>query len=215
MQQILIKQIKEAKKVSLKDAGFLLESNTVYHLINTINWPDYGYQPKVRFKIAHTGNEILLKYQVAEKYILAMETHTNGDVYKDSCVEFFISLDGKNYYNFEFNCIGTVHIGYGSGRKNRKPVPVKLAEKINTKSSLGNQPFEEKKGNFNWEMMIRIPLETFVFDEIDSFNRLKATANFYKCGDETSEPHFLTWNPVDTKNPDYHRPESFGKVVFE
>lgn len=215
MQQILIKQIKEAKKQSLKDTCNLLETMTVSHLINTINWPEYNYQPKVRFRIGHTDNYILLKFNVAEKYIRAKETNTNGDVYKDSCVEFFISFDGKNYYNFEFNCIGTIHIGYGPNRNKRKPVPVRLAEIVETQSSLGNQAFEEKTGEFNWEMMIRIPIESFAFDEIDSFNRLRTTANFYKCGDETTEPHFLTWNPIDTKNPDFHQPENFGKLVFE
>ncbi|MCK7536290.1 MAG: carbohydrate-binding family 9-like protein [Marinilabiliales bacterium] len=35
-------------------------------------------------------------------------------------------------------------------------------------------------------------------------------ANFYKCGDKLSNPHFVTWNPVGTEKPDYHRPEYFG-----
>jgi hypothetical protein len=64
-------------------------------------------------------------------------------------------------------------------------------------------------------MMIRIPLSCFQYSKITSLNGLKATANFYKCGDGTPEPHFVTWNPVGTENPDYHRPEFFGKVLFE
>jgi hypothetical protein len=28
-------------------------------------------------------------------------------------------------------------------------------------------------------------------------------------------PHFVTWNPVGTTQPDYHRPEYFGKIEFE
>ena len=39
--------------------------------------------------------------------------------------------------------------------------------------------------------------------------------NFYKCGDKQVEPHYLSWNPVLTDNPDFHRPEYFGKVIFE
>lgn len=215
MKELYIKQIQPTKKATLNKAEHILEKQTVTNQIDTINWPAYSYKPKLSFRIGHTGKEVWLKYYVTEKYILARETQTNGDVYKDSCVEFFISLDGKNYYNFEFNCIGTIHIGYGSGRGNRKAVPVNLAEKIEIESSLGNQPFEEKTGNFEWEMMIRIPLESFAFDQIKSLNGLKATANFYKCGDETTEPHFVTWNPVGTENPDYHCPEYFGKVLFE
>jgi len=199
MKELFIKQIKPVKSVSLKEADHLLETQTVTNPIDTINWPAYSYKPKLSFRIGHTGKEIWLKYYVTEKYILALETSTNGDVYKDSCVEFFISADGENYYNFE----------------KRQPVPVNLAEKIEVESSLGNQPFEEKTGNFEWEMMIRIPLDSFAFDKIRSLNGLKVTANFYKCGDNTTEPHFVTWNPIGTENPDYHRPEFFGKMLFE
>jgi hypothetical protein len=40
-------------------------------------------------------------------------------------------------------------------------------------------------------------------------------ANFYKCGDKTSHPHWLTWNPVDKPRPDFHLPQYFGTLVFE
>jgi hypothetical protein len=42
-----------------------------------------------------------------------------------------------------------------------------------------------------------------------------ARANFYKCGDETETPHFGAWSPVQTPQPDFHRPEFFGRLVFE
>ena len=215
MKELFIQHIKLSNTVTLKEADHLLETQTVTNPINVINWPAFEYKPKLNFRIGHTGKEIWLKFDVTEKYILAQETRTNGNVYKDSCVEFFISVDGKNYYNFEFNCIGTVHLAYGPGRNNRKFVNPEIIKKIEIQSTLGNKPFEEKTGNFEWEMMIRIPVESFAFDQIKTLNGLKATANFYKCGDETSKPHFVTWNPVGTENPDYHRPEFFGKVLFE
>jgi len=215
MKELFIKQIKLSKPVTLKEAGHLLETQTVTNQIDTINWPAYNYKPKLSFRIGHTGKEIWLKYYVNEKYVLAQETHTNGAVHKDSCVEFFISVDGKNYYNLEINCIGTVHLAYGPGRSDRKFVEPQIIKKIEVESSLGNQPFQEKSGNFEWEMMIRVPVQSFAFDNIKSLNGLKATANFYKCGDDTTIPHFVTWNPVGTENPDYHRPEFFGKVLFE
>jgi hypothetical protein len=56
---------------------------------------------------------------------------------------------------------------------------------------------------------------SFAFSKLKSFNQLKASANFYKCGDETAVTHYVTWNPVKTNNPDYHQPEFFGKVEFE
>jgi hypothetical protein len=215
MKELFIKQITPAKSVKLKEAAHLLETQTVTNQIDTINWPSYSYKPKLSFRIGHIDKEIWLKYYVTEKNILAKETRINGEVYKDSTVEFFISVDGLNYYNFEFSCIGITHLAHGPGRGNRNFVAPEIVKKIEIESSLGNKPFEEKSGNFEWEMMIRIPVECFAFDKIKTLSGLKATANFYKCGDETSEPHFVTWNPIGTENPDYHCPQYFGKVQFE
>ncbi len=215
MNQLFIKQIQVNKQISLAEAEHLLENNTVTHNIQVINWKEFSYKPSVRFRIGHTGSEIWLKFYVDENHIRAKETRTNGEVYKDSCVEFFISHDKKHYYNFEFSCIGTIHLAWGEGRHNRKFVDPNIVEKIDIKSSLGNQPFENKSGEFNWEMMIRIPIGSFAYSNVDTLKGMKASANFYKCGDETAEPHFITWNPIGTDNPDYHRPDFFGKVEFE
>lgn len=38
--------------------------------------------------------------------------------------------------------------------------------------------------------------------------------NLFKCGDELSHPHFLSWQPIRTEKPDFHRPEFFAQVRF-
>jgi len=40
-------------------------------------------------------------------------------------------------------------------------------------------------------------------------------ANFYKCADSTSHPHWLTWSPVDHPTPHFHLPAFFGTLEFE
>ena len=215
MKTLLIKKLKTAQSTTMAEAVHMMETQTVIHLVDVLNWPEFGYKPQVAFRIGHTETEIWLKFYVAEKHIRAMETRTNGDVYKDSCVEFFIAFDDKNYYNFEFSCIGTRHLSFAPGRGNRTRISVEIVEQIEIESTLGNQPFEAKSGDFTWEMMIRIPVSCFAFHNINSLHNTLARANFYKCGDATAEPHFITWNPIETENPDYHRPEFFGKVQFE
>ncbi|HZH74182.1 MAG TPA: carbohydrate-binding family 9-like protein [Mariniphaga sp.] len=214
MNQLYIKEIAVKKQVSLSEAEHILENQTVTNSIDVVNWKEFDYKPRVNFRIGHTGDEIWLKYYVQENHIRALETRTNGDVYKDSCVEFFVAVDDKSYYNFEFSCIGTIHLAWGGGRNNRKHIEPKIIEAIEIKSTLGDQPFDNKSGDFNWEMMIRIPKSSFAYSKIKTFKDLKANANFYKCGDETAKPHYITWNPIKTENPDYHRPEYFGKVQF-
>lgn len=213
--KLIINEIHDDGVVDPEMAGKLLEKNVEFQLIDLLNWPSYPYKPDVKFKIAHCQNQLLLKYTVAEENILAKVVDINGPVCTDSCVEFFISThnDGS-FYNFEFSCIGTPHAEYGMVGK-RKLLDPEIVKRIKTWSSLGNQPFDEKKGGYQWEMVIVIPAACFVFDKDLVFKGLNAKANFYKCGDNTSTPHFLTWNPVETDRPDFHKPSFFGELLFQ
>ncbi len=216
MKKLILKEIKHKAEIDLDLAEQLLESNAEFQLINTINWTEFPYKPEVKFKIAYCQDQILLKYYVTEENILARQTEANSMVHTDSCVEFFISpKKGEPYYNFEFNCIGTIKLGYGQERANRVLINPEILKQIKIRSSLGSQPFEEKTGGHTWEMMISIPKECLSHDENISLKGLKANANFYKCGDDTSKPHFVTWNAIGTENPDYHQPSFFGEISFE
>jgi hypothetical protein len=207
--------IETEEKIALRNTSLLLENLTEIQKLESINWKEFPYKPGVSFRIGHAGKLILIKFYVTEKAVRALETEINGNVYQDSCVEFFISIDGIHYYNFEFNCIGTPHAGWGTGRHNRQHLPVEAVRNIQIKSSLGNQPFDTKAGSFTWDLVAVIPVECFIHDQDLDLTGMTCTANFYKCGDLLPEPHFVTWNPVVTPQPDYHHPEFFGKIHFE
>jgi hypothetical protein len=185
------------------------------YAIDQMNWPGYDYQPKVRFNIAYGEKEIYLKYYVREQYVMAQKSKSNQSVCEDSCVEFFVSPDSDGiYYNFEFNPIGTCLVGKGHGRHDSKPIDPEYIAKIRRLGTMGTAPFDEKTGEQEWELTIAIPLEAFAGKDIDSLPGKEFHANFYKCGDKLTRPHYLTWNPVGTPNPDYHRPEYFGIIKF-
>ena len=212
---VQITRITSTQLTNMAQFASALEKQAVVHQIAQLNWPEFSYRPKVSFRIGHTNDRIVLKFYVEEEAVRAVETRINGEVYKDSCVEFFVSLDGVHYYNFEFSCIGTPHVAYGEGRHNRQLLPEEILRKIQVESTLGNEPFETKTGGFAWELTTVIPVECFIHNPELKLEGLSAKANFYKCGDELPTPHFVTWNPVGTSQPDYHRPEYFGKIEFE
>lgn len=87
--------------------------------IKEVSWPAYPYRPHVEFTIAHAGQQILLKYDVTEQQVRAVNDQINSPVYEDSCVEFFIAFDESGYYNLQFNSIGTALVGYGSNSNER------------------------------------------------------------------------------------------------
>lgn len=215
MKKLIVKKI-DTNQNSITQLSQLLENNSELVNIDTINWNDYDYKPQISFRIAHTGDQILLKFYVTEINPKAVCTTINGDVYKDSCVEFFISPKAdQNYYNFEFNCIGNPHVGYGPGRHNRQPINPQLLQQIQTESTLGSKPVDINGTPHSWEMMLVIPKETMSNDKIETLSGLQAKGNLYKCGDETAKMHFVTWNKVETQNPDYHQYPYFGDIIFE
>jgi len=184
--------------------------------IDQLNWEGFDYKPIVRFSIGYTDHEIMLKYLITEDYFKAEKTESNQNVFEDSCVEFFISpADDGIYYNLEFNGIGTCLLGTGTSRKDRRKADPEIIAGIRRKTSIGEKPVLERKGKFEWTITIAVPLSVFFHHKIKTLRGKTIRANFYKCGDMLSIPHYLTWNPVGTPKPDFHRPEFFGIVRFE
>lgn len=183
------------------------------HDISYVPWESYSYKPKVDFAIAHTDFALLLKFFVSENDLRAIYTKSNEPVYKDSCVELFISFDEKGYYNFEFNCAGTCLLGFGKGRNERLQVSDELIDRIRYQSLL--KPSAHQEANISWELTLEIPFDVFHYHQIKTLKKKRARANVYKCGDDLPKPHFLAWNEIKTEEPDFHRPEYFGLFEFD
>jgi len=200
----------------LAEISARLDDLTPVYQIDTDNWNITDYKPEVNFRIAYSNTEIYIKYYVKEEYIKAEKTGINGDVYKDSCVEFFVSPgDDGIYYNFEFNTIGAFLVGSGTGRENSERIDPVITEKIRCLPSLGYEPFPERKSSKEWTLTVAIPVTVFFRHKIKKLKGKEFRANFYKCGDDLTKPHYLTWNPVLSEKPDFHRPEYFGLISFE
>lgn len=183
--------------------------------IDVINWKAFSYKPKVSFDIRYTRNEILLKYNVTEKYFRAEARGINQRVWEDSCVEFFISPEDDGiYYNLEFNAAGAIYMGAGSSRHDRKPVPETTVSLIRILPSVEKGAAVETGQDVSWSLTVAVPLKVFLHHNISSPKNKIMRANFYKCGDKLKIPHYLSWNPVSSDKPDFHRPECFGILKF-
>jgi hypothetical protein len=215
-------KVAEVKKTDLKSAypgldeiSVMMDKQDQRLLIDTINWVEYNYSPGVKVSIAYSDHEIFLKYYIIENYFKAEKTETNQMVCEDSCVEFFVSPEDDGiYYNIEFNGIGTCLLGTGTERENSTCANPEVISKIRRMTSAGTNPVKEKEGEFEWTITIAIPFDLFFHHKIKELKDKTFRANFYKCGDMLKVPHYLTWNPVGTENPDYHQPDYFGLLKF-
>ena len=186
-----------------------------FHDIDIHSWPGSRYFPQTRFSIVHNGESIFIKFHVTEDYLKVTYHHSNDPVYNDSCVEFFISIDNENeYYNFEFNCIGTCLSAFGTKIKTeRRYLPHSVISKIKRQSII-KAGVNTPEGLICWELTIAIPIEVFSYHNIETLEGLNCRANFYKCGDALPEPHFVAWNEIKSEEPNFHLPEFFGKLSF-
>ncbi len=183
--------------------------------VGCVNWPEqFPARPEVKFAMAHTGAAILLKFFVSEDYTLARVTEDNGEVWTDSCVEFFINFDETGYYNLECTCIGRALLGFRKEKGVFTHADQAVMDTIVRRPSLGTEPFPERRGQ-TWTLEVELPAAAFYKHRIGCLSGMKARGNFYKCGDNLTVPHFLSWNPIDWATPNFHLEKFFGELDFE
>ena len=216
MKNLVIKKI-ETGAVEASTVPALFDADGIeWNAIACVNWADYPYQPEVKFRAAHTGDALLLHYQVTEASVRAVALADDGKVWEDACVEFFLSPEGNDfYYNFECNCATKLLLHGGPAGGERPTASEEILKSVKRWSSLGAEPFEERVGECTWEVALVIPVSAIFRHEIADLNGKTMRANFYKCGDKLQTPHFLSWAPIDLPKPKFHCPEFFGELVFE
>ncbi len=180
--------------------------------IACVNWPDdFPYAPKVSVELWHSGDCLHLRYKVQENAVRAVCGQDRENIWEDSCVEFFFMPEGSDkYYNVECNAVGKIYMACGKCRSDREFLPQEAYDAVVRRSSLGEEAFGIKEGPAEWEVSLDIPSRVF---GLDSFDDKKGRGNFYNCG--LPEKHFLSWAPIATEKPDFHRPEFFRDIEFE
>lgn len=216
MKHIYIPFIEGLNNMNVESAGDLLEEAGQGDTIDILNWVhEYAYKPITIFNIGRSKDSIFIKYNVRGSMLRAIYSNDQDPVHEDSCVEFFcMPVGADKYTNFEFNCIGTASAATRKGRsEDVVPLPKEKMLTIERFPSMGRRAFNEMEGMFEWELTVKIPLELMGIDPENLPEKI--LGNFYKCADGTDSPHFVSWSPIHTEKPDFHRPEFFGELIFE
>ena len=180
------------------------------------------HKPKVQAKLLWTERAIHGLFKVEDRYVRAVITDYQGSVCTDSCAEFFFKpkMD-KGYFNLEMNCGGTILISYitdhtraPDGFRKFIRLPKEDGDAIKIYHSMPSVVEPEVTDPVTWYVGFSVPLK--MLEKYVGSLSLKAddiwTANFYKCADRTSHPHWASWSPVDELN--FHLPRCFGQLEF-
>ncbi|MBL8849481.1 MAG: carbohydrate-binding family 9-like protein [Planctomycetaceae bacterium] len=179
--------------------------------------------PHVEARLAYDHQAVYVIFRVEDRYVRAVAQQHQDAVYKDSCVEFFFTPHadiGQGYFNLEMNCGGTMLLHYQrEPRQDHQPLSEDDLSQIEVTHSLPRIIDPEITEATEWTVAYRLPIETFrkYFPAplVQPAPGVAWRANFYKCADDTSHPHWLTWSPVRFERPDFHRPQSFGVLEFQ
>ena len=185
------------------------------------NWREqYPAMPRVSVAIRNDAEYLRLRYKVKGKELLAASNEDHSKVWCDSCVEFFCRLPEQAFYlNFEINCIGAMTAARREGRdKNVEILSLDKMHRILRYAPLAERfttPFHEAFEQ-EWEVGMDIPFYLLSgvsekqWREEGSVLPKTLLCNFYACADNAKEPYYLSWAPIATPAPDFHRPEFFS-----
>ncbi|HDY65922.1 MAG TPA: diguanylate cyclase [Phycisphaerae bacterium] len=184
-----------------------------------------NHRPVVQAKLLFDATTIYGIFLVKDKYVSCVNTGFQEPVWGDSCVEFFVKpKPDKGHFNFEMNCGGALLAYYITDvRPAKTPTGYHTAVKLTPEEgrrvrifhSLPSRVVPELQEETTWVNEFAIPID-LLEKHVGNLGDIPAQtwrANFYKCGDNTSHPHWASWSPV-TKL-DFHLPECFGVLRFE
>jgi len=180
-----------------------------------------GFKPEAQAKMMYDDENLYVIFHVKDRYVRCITKEINGPVWEDGAVEFFFAPDPATpliYFNLETNCGGTPLMHYNLvPRKESKELSPDDIRKVEIANTLPRIIDPEMKDPVTWTLEYRIPLAM-----LEKYGKLahpkkgvEWKANFYKIAENSSNPHYITWSVIDIEKPDFHRPEFFGKLIFE
>jgi len=182
-----------------------------------------AFEPEAEAKMLYDDENVYVIFRVKDRYVRSEVLEYNGNVSGDACVEFFFAPDMElplHYFNLEINAGGTPLLFYVT-----KPWTdfTKLdsvdIKKIEIAHSLPRVVSPEITEPVTWTIEYRIPLS--MLEKFSKVSRPKPgtvwKANFYKTASKSknSNPHWITWSPVEYPRPNFHLPQFFGTLEFE
>lgn len=181
------------------------------------------HRPATQAKVLYDAQALYGIFRVEDRYVVGAHTAYQDPVCQDSCVEFFVRpKPDKGYMNFEMNCCGVLLLQYvedpartpeGFAKFTRAPADV--GRRVEVRGALEGPLAREIEAPMTWETAFRIPLdvlEVYVGSLGDPSGQ-EWRANFYKCADTSSHPHWGAWSPIGDRL-DFHQPDRFGALCF-
>ena len=187
--------------------------------IDVFPWYEKGRKQAAQVALLYDDRAVYALFVCQDRHIFAKRTIPNSLVSRDSCVEFFATPDPfrNEYFNFETNCCGTMHLGFGRWRSKRRLADAKIFRSIRIATSVPTRTKQESPSDKLWWVAVRLPfaaISALAGQPVAPKSGSVWRVNFYRCGGRTDK-QYACWNPICWRRPNYHRPRYFGMATFE
>ena len=182
--------------------------------------------PDMRFRVLWDDACLYVRMTLRDRWVRSVVTAPQGPVHTDSCCEFFVRPAGAGgYFNFETNAGGCIHASYvtdprrlpGGALAAETPVPAAWLDRLEIHHNLPRVVDPELASPTDWCVCYALPLE--LLEACAGVPCRPAPgavwrANFQTCGDATSHPRYCFWSDLGPGEPNFHKPEMFGELLF-
>lgn len=180
------------------------------------------HRPQTLARLLYDKNGFFGIFYVRDQYVRCAHSGHMAPTHLDSCVELFLQPEsGKGYFNFEFSCGGSLFCSHivdptriPGGFRDYSPLPDTDIRQVAIYHSMPSIVDPEIPEPTEWVLEFFLPA-SLLEKWVGTMGRLGGRewrGNLYKCGDETSHPHWASWSPVDELN--FHLPRCFGTFEF-
>lgn len=185
-----------------------------YHEIaNDNGWKGTDTRVKARFAAAYNDSALMFLFQTDDAPRICRHFGDQAAVSCDSCVEAFIEpVPGGRYYNIEVNIGESINSSRRFSRHDSIHLTSDELATIGRHVSVPQSSEIFEPGNhYSWTCRINVP---WTLLGVKPEPGMVLRANFYACASDAVPPYYLSWAPIDSERPDFHRPEFFGEIVL-
>ena len=171
---------------------------------------EYPYLPYTAVTVSVWEEALRFSFLCDETPLCLSAVSYNEPVFRDSCVECFIMPfpeKDRRYLNFECSAAGVLYLGIGTERYDRRFLPQYGPEDFKV--------FANADRFLPWTVSFQLPFR--VVREVYGITPQRGAhmrVNFQKCGNRGELDHYAVWNPIAVPEPDFHRPEFFGRLIL-
>ena len=161
---------------------------------------------------------LYIAYECEDAHVSAEQTEHDSPVYQDDCVELFTAPNAKrpqDYFNIEMNVNGALLDEHHPDGPGEVKGPNWQSQGIQVATTVDGTLNDDSDTDHGWILEVAIPFANFepATGKLQPSDGDVWHLNLNRLGGKIN-PQFSQWSSGTTARPEFHTPDTFGRVTF-